>query len=192
MRPRWNGRRQRRRRTGILAHEPHVYRGPYEYSVPGHATDFTPQNEPDGAEAKPHLNRALKFFHGNPLHSPNRGPDTGIYNAKLGIWLFLASEVIAVRRAFFRLRFAARRRRARRMAAWLAQSRSRHDQYAHSCSFGHHDAAGLGRVLAWVACKVGQFGKFRLFQPARWRSPCLFCASKCMNTTTSSSITKSG
>ena len=24
-----------------------VYRGPYEYSVPGHATDFTPQSEPD-------------------------------------------------------------------------------------------------------------------------------------------------
>jgi cytochrome c oxidase subunit 1 len=26
---------------------PTVYRGPYEYSVPGHATDFTPQNEPN-------------------------------------------------------------------------------------------------------------------------------------------------
>jgi cytochrome c oxidase subunit I len=26
-----------------------VYRGPYEYSQPGHATDFTPQNEPDKA-----------------------------------------------------------------------------------------------------------------------------------------------
>ena len=25
----------------------HVYRGPYEYSVPGHAKDFTPQNEPE-------------------------------------------------------------------------------------------------------------------------------------------------
>ncbi|MEY2466527.1 MAG: cytochrome c oxidase subunit [Verrucomicrobiota bacterium] len=25
----------------------HVYRGPYEYSVPGHDTDFTPQNEPE-------------------------------------------------------------------------------------------------------------------------------------------------
>ena len=25
---------------------PHVYRGPYEYSVPGHDQDFTPQNEP--------------------------------------------------------------------------------------------------------------------------------------------------
>jgi cytochrome c oxidase subunit 1 len=26
---------------------PEVYRGPYEYSVPGHATDFFPQHEPD-------------------------------------------------------------------------------------------------------------------------------------------------
>ncbi len=31
---------------GNFAHAPVVYRGPYEYSVPGHATDFTPQNEP--------------------------------------------------------------------------------------------------------------------------------------------------
>jgi cytochrome c oxidase subunit 1 len=32
---------------GNFADPVHVYRGPYEYSVPGHATDFTPQNEPD-------------------------------------------------------------------------------------------------------------------------------------------------
>ncbi|PWU13988.1 MAG: cytochrome C oxidase subunit I [Verrucomicrobia bacterium] len=32
---------------GNFAVAPHVYRGPYEYSVPGHTTDFTPQNEPD-------------------------------------------------------------------------------------------------------------------------------------------------
>jgi cytochrome c oxidase subunit 1 len=31
---------------GNFEHTPRVYRGPYEYSVPGHATDFTPQNEP--------------------------------------------------------------------------------------------------------------------------------------------------
>jgi len=31
---------------GNFATEPVVYRGPYEYSVPGHDTDFTPQNEP--------------------------------------------------------------------------------------------------------------------------------------------------
>jgi len=32
---------------GNFLKEPIVYRGPYEYSVPGHKTDFTPQNEPD-------------------------------------------------------------------------------------------------------------------------------------------------
>ncbi len=31
---------------GNFAKAPTVYRGPYEYSAPGHATDFTPQNEP--------------------------------------------------------------------------------------------------------------------------------------------------
>ena len=37
---------------GNFTHEMRVYRGPYEYSVPGHATDFTPQNEPpDGLPA---------------------------------------------------------------------------------------------------------------------------------------------
>ena len=43
--PRWNGRPPRRRRIPI-SWAPHVYRGPYEYSVPGHDKDFTPQNEP--------------------------------------------------------------------------------------------------------------------------------------------------
>jgi len=32
---------------GNFAQMPVVYRGPYEYSVPGHKKDFTPQNEPD-------------------------------------------------------------------------------------------------------------------------------------------------
>jgi cytochrome c oxidase subunit 1 len=30
---------------GNFTKTPVVHRGPYEYSVPGHATDFTPQNE---------------------------------------------------------------------------------------------------------------------------------------------------
>jgi cytochrome c oxidase subunit 1 len=34
---------------GNFATPPQVYRGPYEYSVPGHDKDFTPQNEPDKA-----------------------------------------------------------------------------------------------------------------------------------------------
>lgn len=32
---------------GNFATVPTVYRGPYEYSVPGSSTDFTPQNQPD-------------------------------------------------------------------------------------------------------------------------------------------------
>jgi cytochrome c oxidase subunit 1 len=32
---------------GNFAHPPRVYRGPYEYSVPGQDKDYTPQNEPD-------------------------------------------------------------------------------------------------------------------------------------------------
>jgi cytochrome c oxidase subunit 1 len=36
---------------GNFAHEPRVVRGPYEYSMPGHAEDFTPQNEPDAPTA---------------------------------------------------------------------------------------------------------------------------------------------
>jgi cytochrome c oxidase subunit 1 len=32
---------------GNFATAPEVHRGPYEYSVPGHSTDFTPQNEPE-------------------------------------------------------------------------------------------------------------------------------------------------
>ena len=34
---------------GNFATEPIVYRGPYEYSVPGAARDFTPQFEPERA-----------------------------------------------------------------------------------------------------------------------------------------------
>jgi cytochrome c oxidase subunit 1 len=37
---------------GNFAHSPVVYRGPYEYSVPGHASDFTPQNMPESAATK--------------------------------------------------------------------------------------------------------------------------------------------
>jgi cytochrome c oxidase subunit 1 len=37
---------------GNFATSPQVYRGPYEYSVPGHARDFTPQNEPDEVAVK--------------------------------------------------------------------------------------------------------------------------------------------
>jgi cytochrome c oxidase subunit 1 len=40
---------------GNFAEPPHVCRGPYEYSVPDHATDFIPQNEPDQPAAAPKI-----------------------------------------------------------------------------------------------------------------------------------------
>jgi cytochrome c oxidase subunit 1 len=45
---------------GNFASEIEVLRGPYEYSVPGHSRDFTPQNEPDNPEP---------MTHGNPVRS---------------------------------------------------------------------------------------------------------------------------
>jgi len=39
---------------GNFAHPPEVHRGPYDYSVPGHTVDFTPQNEAEAPQADPH------------------------------------------------------------------------------------------------------------------------------------------
>ena len=38
---------------GNFAEPPQICRGPYEYSAPGHDTDFTPQNEPDAPAMTP-------------------------------------------------------------------------------------------------------------------------------------------
>jgi cytochrome c oxidase subunit 1 len=45
---------------GNFEHTPHVLHGPYEYSVPGQAADFTPQNEPMDAPAT--------ALHAQPAH----------------------------------------------------------------------------------------------------------------------------
>jgi cytochrome c oxidase subunit 1 len=43
---------------GNFATPPRTCRGPYEYSVPGHAADFTPQNEPDVPVTVPKISPA--------------------------------------------------------------------------------------------------------------------------------------
>jgi len=40
---------------GNFAKPPQIYRGPYEYSVPGHDTEFTPQNEPEAPVTRPKI-----------------------------------------------------------------------------------------------------------------------------------------
>jgi cytochrome c oxidase subunit 1 len=43
---------------GNFVHPPEVFRGPYEYSVPGHPADFTPQFQPDPGRGAPAPARA--------------------------------------------------------------------------------------------------------------------------------------
>jgi cytochrome c oxidase subunit 1 len=40
---------------GNFAAPPQIYRGPYEYSLPGHDPDFTPQNEPEAPVTAPKI-----------------------------------------------------------------------------------------------------------------------------------------
>ena len=78
-------RRPRRRRTAISTRRSRSIRGPYEYSVPGQRTAISPR--------KTSLRRRNPSRMEIPYTVKPR-PDTGLYNAKLGIWLFLASEVM--------------------------------------------------------------------------------------------------
>ena len=57
-----------------------VSRGPYEYSVPGEAQDFSPQGT---GTADRHIDYTVTVR-----------PDTRVNNVTLGMWLFIASEVM--------------------------------------------------------------------------------------------------
>lgn len=84
-------------------------------------------------------------------------PDTGLYNAKVGIWLFLASEVMlfgGLFSGYVLLRVGAAP--GTWPHGWL------------DVRFGTINTillalSAITTLLAWVACKVGQFGKFKFF-----------------------------
>jgi cytochrome c oxidase subunit 1 len=63
-----------------------VYRGPYEYSIPDADDDYLPQHVP-AADA-----RAATLSPPPPIHLSR--PDTGTSGVSLGMWLFIASEVM--------------------------------------------------------------------------------------------------
>ena len=84
-------------------------------------------------------------------------PDTGIYNAKVGIWLFLASEVMlfgGLFSAYVLLRVGADPGIGRTAGSTSAFGTLNTIMLALSA---------ITTLLAWVACKVGQFGKFKFF-----------------------------
>jgi len=91
-----------------------------------------------------------------PYTVANR-PDTGLYNAKVGIWLFLASEVMlfgGLFSAYVLLRVGAPE--GHWPHGWL------------DVRFGTINTillalSAITTLLAWAACKVREFGKFKFF-----------------------------
>jgi cytochrome c oxidase subunit 3 len=84
-------------------------------------------------------------------------PDTGLYNAKLGIWLFLASEVMlfgGLFSAYVLLRVGAAD--GYWPHGWLSVPLGTVNTLLLALS-------AITTLLAWVACKVGEFGKFKFF-----------------------------
>jgi len=87
----------------------------------------------------------------------NTRPDTGLYNAKLGIWLFLASEVMlfgGLFSAYVLLRVGAPD--GYWPHGWLNVTLGTLNTLILALS-------AITTLLAWVACKVGQFNRFKFF-----------------------------
>jgi cytochrome c oxidase subunit III len=84
-------------------------------------------------------------------------PDTGLYNAKVGIWLFLASEVMLFGGLF--------------SAYVLLRVGAAPGTWPHgwqNVPLGTLNTvilalSAITTLMAWVACKVRQFGKFKFF-----------------------------
>jgi len=84
-------------------------------------------------------------------------PDTGLYNAKLGIWLFLASEVMlfgGLFSGYVLLRVGASE--GYWPHGWLSVPLGTINTVVLALS-------AITTLLAWAACKVGQFNKFKFF-----------------------------
>ncbi len=84
-------------------------------------------------------------------------PDVGLYNAKLGIWLFLASEVMlfgGLFSAYILLRVGAAP--GTWPHGWL-------DVRLGTLNTLILALSAITTLLAWVSCKVGQFKKFKFF-----------------------------
>src|SRR5689334_5947869 len=84
-------------------------------------------------------------------------PDTGLYNAKVGIWLFLASEVMlfgALFSSYILLRVGAPE--GMWPQGWLAVIPGTLNTLVLITS-------SITTVMAWAALKMNNFGKFKFF-----------------------------
>ena len=84
-------------------------------------------------------------------------PDTGLYNAKVGIWLFLASEVMlfgGLFSAYILLRVGAE------PGTW---PHGWQNVVLGTVNTVVLALSAITTLMAWVACKVREFGKFKFF-----------------------------
>ena len=99
-------------------------------------------------------------------------PDTGLYNAKLGVWLFLASEVMLFGALF----------------STLIILRTGAESWPHGYDVLNVPLATLNTmvlitssvtmVLAWAALRLNDFGKFRLWLGTTFGLGCVFMVIK--------------
>jgi cytochrome c oxidase subunit 3 len=99
-------------------------------------------------------------------------PDTGLYNSKLGIWLFLASEVMLFGALF----------------STLIILRTGAQSWPHGYDLLNVPLATLNTmvlisssvsmVLAWAALRLNNFGKFRLWLGTTFGLGCVFMVIK--------------
>ena len=84
-------------------------------------------------------------------------PDTGVYNAKVGMWLFLASEVMlfgGLFSAYILLRVGAED--GLWPHGWL-------NIPIGTCNTLVLITSSITTVMAWASCKMNQFGRFKFF-----------------------------
>src|ERR1700760_4108275 len=87
-------------------------------------------------------------------------PDTGLYNGKLGVWLFLASEVMlfgALFTAYLFMRLGADQ------GMWPQHIQSIPYGFTNTCLL---ICSSITMVYAWVALKERNLGKYRAFLAA--------------------------
>jgi cytochrome c oxidase subunit 3 len=101
-------------------------------------------------------------------------PDTGLYNAKVGIWLFLASEVMLFGGLF--------------SAYVLLRVGAEPGYWPHgwqNLTLGTINTivlalSAITTLMAWVACKVRDFGKFKFFHACTLLCAVTFLCIKCV------------
>src|SRR5271168_929568 len=99
-------------------------------------------------------------------------PDTGLFNAKVGIWLFLASEVMlfgALFSSYILLRVGAE------PGAWPHGLLNVWLGMANTIVL---IVSSITVVMSWASLKMNQFGKYKMFQAITLVCSCIFLCIK--------------